>query len=184
MNRGKRVLIGMALLTLLGFPALGFIANMCFGFVDTSRLFETHIGYFKEMLYGSLTGLMIALLGWKIVHFPLLKGAYDDIEAKIKAFHLSIVDIIFISLCAGIGEEILFRGFIQAFLGIWPTAIFFVAIHGYLRPDRWRRSIYGIYMTVAIAIIGYMKVYWGLSSAIAAHTIVDLVLFYLSFRNH
>ena len=53
-------------------------------------------------------------------------------------------DALFISFCAGFGEEILFRTGMQHYLGILITSIFFVAIHGYLNPFNWRYSLYGL----------------------------------------
>ena len=86
--------------------------------------------------------------------------------------------IIFISFCAGVGEEILFRGVLQPLIGIWITAVLFVAIHGYLNPVNWRISIYGIYLTLVIGIIGHLTDWLGLTTAIIAHMIIDVILFY------
>ncbi len=180
--RGKRGLLIMAVVTLVGFPLIGFVANWFFRFVAVDSLLDTSIGYGKELIFGAIFGVVAALVGWTVVQLPLLKGAYDDISDKIAAFNLSVWDVVFISLCAGIGEEILFRGFVQPVLGVWLTAVIFVAIHGYLRPDHWRRSIYGIYMTLVIAVLGYMREYWGLISAMAAHAVIDMVLFYFTLR--
>lgn len=94
----------------------------------------------------------------------------------IGSFELKPAHIIYISLCAGIGEEILFRGVIQPFLGIWITAILFVAIHGYLNPKNWRLIIYGVYLTLVIVVVGWQAKHFGLISAIAAHTVIDIVL--------
>ena len=85
------------------------------------------------------------------------------------------------SFAAGVGEEILFRGAIQPFIGVWPTAIGFVAIHGYLNPMNLKMSIYGILMVVVSAGIGYLFKYEGLYAAITAHFLIDLVLF-IKFR--
>jgi hypothetical protein len=87
--------------------------------------------------------------------------------------------IVGVSLCAGIGEEIFFRGVVQPlpYCGVWVTAIFFVAIHGYLNPMDWRISIYGVYMTILIAGLGYLTDYMGLTTAMVAHTMIDVVLF-------
>ncbi|MBK7566807.1 MAG: CPBP family intramembrane metalloprotease [Bacteroidetes bacterium] len=34
--------------------------------------------------------------------------------------------MLFLSFCAGVGEELLFRGAIQPWLGIWLTALLFI----------------------------------------------------------
>jgi membrane protease YdiL (CAAX protease family) len=94
----------------------------------------------------------------------------------IQQFDLNTSDVIFISCCAGVGEEVLFRGAIQPFMGIIITAILFVAIHGYLNPRNWRISIYGVFMTAGIVLLGYLAETMGLLVAIVAHTIIDIYL--------
>jgi membrane protease YdiL (CAAX protease family) len=77
-----------------------------------------------------------------------------------------------------VGEEFLFRGVIQSYWGIWITAIFFVAIHGYLDPRDKKMMTYGLTMTVIIGILGYMNTYLGLIAPMAAHMAIDVVLLY------
>ncbi len=83
---------------------------------------------------------------------------------------------LFVSACAGAGEELFFRGALQHWLGIPFTAIGFVLLHGYLNPLDGRISLYGGYLTVAMCGIGYMAVSSGLWPAILAHTLIDVVL--------
>jgi membrane protease YdiL (CAAX protease family) len=75
-----------------------------------------------------------------------------------------------------VGEEILFRGAIQPFLGVAVTSVLFVAVHGYLNPKDWRLSVYGVFMTIGIAWLGYLAETQGLLSAIIGHTIIDVYL--------
>lgn len=85
-------------------------------------------------------------------------------------------DRLFVSFCAGVGEELFFRGALQHWLGIPVTAVLFVAIHGYLDPRNWRISIYGAVMTVLIMALGWMAQHWGLLAPMAAHAMIDVVL--------
>ena len=96
---------------------------------------------------------------------------------------LNLVGIIFLSLCAGIGEELFFRAGIQPFLGVWWTAVFFVLLHGYLNPKNVRISIYGLVMVGIIAGFGYLFKYCGIFSAITAHAVFDMVLFFSMIKN-
>jgi membrane protease YdiL (CAAX protease family) len=95
----------------------------------------------------------------------------------IAKFGLGWNEILFVSFCAGFGEELLFRGSLQYLLGIWTTAIIFVALHGYINPRDWRISVYGLFMTLAIASLGYATEHIGIWSAVVAHTIIDIILF-------
>lgn len=141
------------------------------------ELLKSGIAWYYQLAIGLVYGFVAAFAGWQIIKTQLLsevRGYYGDI---IKSLNLNRAEIIFISFCAGVGEEILFRGAIQYWLGIWLTAILFVAIHGYLNPKNWKLSIYGAFMTFAIAGIGYFFEYFGIISAIAAHFMIDVYLF-------
>ena len=135
-----------------------------------------------QLAVGVTFGLVTAWMGWKIIETETLKPVRLFFSRLIQQFDLSLPEILFISLCAGIGEEILFRGAIQPVFGVWITAIGFVALHGYLNPGNWRLSLYGIFMTLVIAGMGYMKIEFGLISAIAAHTLIDVFLLFKMSR--
>lgn len=97
----------------------------------------------------------------------------------LKPFQFRFIDIIFISFCAGIGEELLFRASIQPLLGIWITAILFVLLHGYLSIRDWHLTIYGIFMVFVAAGLGYLFRFPGIYSAIVAHAIIDIGLLWV-----
>lgn len=80
------------------------------------------------------------------------------------------------SACAGVSEEILFRGAIQYWLGIYATSIVFILVHGYIKPSNWRLSLFGTGLAVAMIPFGFMTVAWGLAGPILAHTVGDIVL--------
>ncbi|MDQ3536108.1 MAG: CPBP family intramembrane metalloprotease, partial [Bacteroidota bacterium] len=94
-------------------------------------------------------------------------------------FNLNYFNIILVSLCAGIGEEIFFRAALQPIIGIWPTAIIFVILHCYINPRNWRISIYGFFMIIIMLGIGYLYETVGLISVMVAHTVIDIILFYM-----
>lgn len=100
----------------------------------------------------------------------------------IKDLNLQWYHILFYSFCAGLGEEILFRGAIQAYIHIWPTAIIFVLLHGYVNPKDLKTSIYGVFLILVSAGFGYMMKYWGIYAAMSAHFIYDVIMFsYLKY---
>jgi membrane protease YdiL (CAAX protease family) len=94
--------------------------------------------------------------------------------------------VIFLSVCAGVGEEIFFRGALQPLLifftnmhiGIWVTAIFFVAIHGYFSIKNKRVNIFAALLTLFIGLLGWASNEYTLWLAIAAHFSYDLVLLF------
>ena len=174
----KNSILPLAIGTLLGFPIVGFIIH--YFLFDTSfiLLFVSKSNLPIELVIGSITGLGFGYLAWYIISMPFMSPVLNKYKNLISTFELDLAHIFFVSFCAGFGEEILFRGVLQPNLGVWVTAIIFVAIHGYLNPNNWRITVYGIYLTIAIGIIGYLTQYFGLITAIIAHMMIDVILFY------
>jgi len=128
-------------------------------------------------------GTIAALLATQIINakfFASVKEFFADIFGGL---HLNILDIAYLSICAGIGEELFFRGALQPWLGIWLTALIFIAVHGYLNPRNWRMSVYGVAMVVVSAGLGYLYQFLGMFSAMVAHASFDFVLLYIFIRN-
>ena len=103
--------------------------------------------------------------------------------SRLRDVSLNYLDIVLISICAGVGEEIMFRGVLQEFFGVIFTSILFVAIHGYLTFKNWALSIYGFVMTIIIMGLGYIYEFWGVFIPIVAHTVIDLVLLLEIIKN-
>jgi membrane protease YdiL (CAAX protease family) len=174
-------IISLALLTITLFPLLTF--GVIYVFEDLPldffiSIFKTKSSFYIEVISGVTAGIVCGILAWKFIISSFMSSVLNKYGNLIKSLQLNIPSIIFISFCAGIGEELFFRGAIQLYLGIWITAIIFIAIHGYLDPTNWKISLYGILMTIIIALLGYMTEYLGLTSAMLAHSIIDIILFY------
>lgn len=101
----------------------------------------------------------------------------------IRSLRLTIWDCLFLSFCAGIGEEFLFRIALQEWVHPIPSAIIFVAIHGYIRPKNWDITKYGLLVLIFILALSYAISVQGLGFCIAAHAAYDFVLFY-SWSNY
>ena len=173
----KNLLLGMAVLTLVGFPLVGAAIVKIFTDLDISVMMRQTVSLPKQLGLGIGIGAVMGYLAHLLTETKWVRPSASKYSSQIGKLDLNKVDMVLISICAGFGEELLFRGAIQMFFGIWPTAVLFVAIHGYLNPRDWRISIYGLLITIFIGLIGYMMEYWGIWAAIAAHAMVDLVLF-------
>jgi uncharacterized protein len=130
-----------------------------------------------QITVGVLYGLISAGICLLIINSNFFKKERDYYAKMVSKFDLNYPSIIFVSLCAGIGEEIFFRAAIQPMIGIWLTALIFVFIHGYLNPRNWRISVYGTVMVVIMAGIGYLYEYTGIFTIMTAHTVIDIILF-------
>lgn len=177
MNQKKLLLMGLG--TLLGFPLLGITIV---GLIEEQPIdfyFAWNVTpWYFQLFFGIAIGIILGLIAWWWINRPALNHIKLKYGVLVYQFKLSTWQIFFISLCAGVGEEFLFRGVIQPYWGITVTAVFFVAIHGYLDPRDKHMLTYGILMTFLIGILGIMKQQLGLISAMAAHFAIDVVLFH------
>lgn len=174
MNQKTLYLLGLA--TLLGFPLLGFSIHWSISSESFTTLFSFSLHPFLQLVIGTFLGWSIALIGWELMCLAFMKKELEKYLSLFSVQSLSWGVILFVSLSAGIGEELFFRGVLQPFLGILITSVLFVAIHGYINPKNWRISIYGLYMTLAIVLVGFLSERIGLFSAMAAHATIDIVL--------
>lgn len=175
--RKTQVLL-LAAITLIAFPGIGYLIHHYSSDSSFFTLFETQTSILRELGIGAVYGTLAGFTGIVIIDRPFMSSIKNRYVNLFLPYNLNVADVILISICAGVGEEILFRGAIQPHLGIVITAIVFVAIHGYLNPWNWRISVYGVFMTIVIIGIGLLKQKEGLTSAMTAHTFIDIVLLY------
>ena len=172
----KKTILLLALGTLLIFGGLGYLF---IPYVRDTGVWQYLLGLkalWLQIIIGLAFGIITAKAGWQIVELPILQKTKVFFTQIIKPLQLSVLEIILISICAGIGEEMFFRGVVQPVLGIWATAVLFVLLHGYLNPFNMPLTYYGIYMVVVIGVIGLFTEYLGIVSAMMAHTVIDFIL--------
>ena len=172
----KTILLRLALATLIGMPLVAIVVDRFSDTVNLQMALTGDAKYWEQLATGSFAGIIIAIAAHMLIASPLLNAVNSSYARMLGRFRLTFSEILLISLCAGVGEEMLFRGAVQPFFGIPATSVLFVAIHGYLNPRDWRLSVYGVLMTVGIAWLGYLAETRGLLSAIIGHTIIDVYL--------
>lgn len=170
----------MGVLTIIVFPILGILLYWIVEgqFESFLTIFSGSINWGMQLLIGSGVGLLFGYLAWRLVDSNYMKPVLNKYGELVKSFRLNLLTIIFLSFCAGVGEEVFFRGVLQDYLGVVITAVIFVLIHGYLNPFDKIIFVYGLLMTMLIIGVGFMDKYLGLISAMAAHMMIDVVLFY------
>lgn len=184
-KKQKRKVRLLGLLTLLVMPALGallihFFSD--FSFIDRLR---GPYPWWKQVLLGVPLGLTSAWGAKYIIDLPKMKATKHQANTMIASLSLTKFDMVFLSFCAAVGEELLFRGAIQGLilpfnplLAILGSSILFVSIHGYLNPKAGKVAWYGIYLVVVVSIWGTLSEEIGILVAIVAHFIVDVFLFF------
>lgn len=175
MNKKSIYILGF--ITLLVFPIPAFVGLFILEEITPSQLFQFERLSVFNVVIGLQLGIVYAFLALLFMQAPVFDKLPNRIERLIKDMKLTVFDCIFLSLCAGVGEEFLFRSGIQFYLGVLITSVFFVAIHGYLNPMNWRMSLYGLIVLPFIVLLGFGLSEFGIWFCIAAHFSYDLVLF-------
>ncbi len=174
----------MGLATLILFPLLAY-PILYFQEISLMSLFKIS----SEQVY--LIPIFIAvgiLFGLIVIWFTELnyfENALAPIKSRLDQFKITTLVAFFLSICAGFGEEVFFRGALQPLIGNIPTALFFVAIHGYFSIKNLRLNFFGILLTFFIIFLGWAAKEYNLWLAISAHFSYDLVLlfYYKSQKN-
>lgn len=171
-----RMLI-LGLVTLLLFPIPTFLIHYFVNHISPWQVFEFDRFNTLNIGLGLEFGFAYGILAMLLLQAPLFDKLPNRIDHIVRSMNLNVGDAIFLSFCAGFGEELLFRSGIQYYLGIILTSITFVAIHGYLNPKNWRYSMYGLIVLPFILLLSLGYETFGLWFAIFAHFSYDAVLF-------
>lgn len=147
-------------------------------FLQLDRLASTWTGIGIE--YGFCFGALMLVL----TNTETARRSFSVQHQLIRSLKLNFFDILFLSLCAGFGEEILFRVAVQQWLHPILASVAFVAIHGYILPNDLNTTKYGLLVCLFILVLSYaISGEQGLWFCIAAHASYDFVLFYFWSRN-
>lgn len=151
-----------------GFPTIDHFLQF-----DTFYSLWTLIGIF----FGYAFGVFMLAMN-EVIETP---QKFDRQLKVIQSMRLNFFDCLFLSFCAGFGEEFLFRVGIQHWLNPIITAVIFVAIHGYLNPKEKNMLLLGGLLLLFIIALSFAVSVQGIWFCIAAHSSYDFILFrYLS----
>lgn len=132
----------------------------------------------SQIIIGVGTGIGAAAVIAYIINRPPVSDILHDfyIVDMISKLKLSNFDCIQLSIFAGVGEELLFRGAIQPLLGIWITSFIFIGIHGYFKFKSAGHMLFGLTMFGLSMLLGYLFEYSGLITAMTAHAVYDVIM--------
>jgi len=175
MRRLLQSLWFMGLATLIVFPLLAWLIIYLSGnnFLDLFKIKLPQLYSLPTFLsLGIVFGLFVIWLT-ELPYFDKPLSRYRNLlsHLKINRFYAY-----FLSFCAGFGEEVFFRGALQPLIGIWITAVFFVAIHGYFSLKNHALNLFAIALTLFIVVLGWAAKEFTIWHAIAGHFSYDLVL--------
>ena len=163
-------LITLVIFPLLAWPILYFTDRHFFDLFTIEN--DQFLSIFSFLSIGIFFGLAVI---WISEH-PYFEDSLSKYTKILINFKITIWRAFYLSVCAGVGEEIFFRGALQPLLGIVLTAFFFVAIHGYFSIKDWKVSFFALLLTGFIIILGWSAREFSLWHAIAGHFSYDFVL--------
>jgi membrane protease YdiL (CAAX protease family) len=172
----KWTLLLLAALTLFGMGGLG---ALLIHFVQNRDIVEVIFGTgacHTQLLLGVLLGALPAFGAVRLLRWSYLRPLTEHYARLLAPWLGRRLDRWVISFCAGVGEELLFRGALQFWLGVPLTAVGFVALHGYLDPRNPRVTVYGTYLVLCMLAYGMVAEHTGLWPAMIAHFLFDVIL--------
>jgi len=177
MQLDKKAFILLAILSLLVMSPIGLALAV---FLQEKSIFDlffsSNFSWMAQILIGTAYGIAGAAIATSLVKIPFFEPVKSFFGETFKGVQLSVFDILLISVCVGIGEELLFRAGIQPFLGVWMTSIVFVIAHGiYLDPRRMPFFVIGLFMILLSSGLGYLFEYVSITAAIVAHAVYDAI---------
>lgn len=156
------------------------ITFVLYQFNFTSFLIPVLVGKFSigiQILIGIAGGGCMMLLAFFMSKWEYLNEVQSKFTIQLGGYHLTLQEIVFLSFCAGFGEEILFRGMLQPWLGVFFTAFLFIALHGYISVKSSAHLVFGLALWSMGIGLGLLGAYSGLISAAIAHMIYDIYAF-------
>jgi len=185
-TRSKRLGIGAVLLQFVALLAIALLINGLFG---PKPLWEI-LSDGKSLLWQVGAGIALAVACFIPALLAILRL---DFFLSFKTLLLELTqkadfsgwNPLWFGLCAGIGEELLFRGALQPLLGIWWTGLFFAVAHsgtGGFKSMNFMKWGYATFLFLTSMMLGLVVIQVGLITAMVLHSVADAVIFFVLRR--
>jgi membrane protease YdiL (CAAX protease family) len=166
--------------------ALAFVINAAFGDGALPMVLIEGQPLVAQIGWGVTFGLAISVPTTVVVFFvPLFSSLRRELLGLVSRLDLDALNPLWISLSAGIGEELLFRGALQPILGIWWASFIFTLAHfrsGQFHSMNWQKLIYAASVFIVGLFLGYVFLEIGLIAAMVTHAIVNVVSLFTARR--
>jgi len=166
--------------------ALAFVINAAFSDTTLLTILVEGQPIGAQIGWGITFGLAISVPFVVVVFFvPLFSSLRRQLLDLVGRLDLKALNPLWISLSAGVGEELLFRGALQPIVGLWWASLIFTLAHfrsGQFRSMNWQKLIYATSVFIAGLFLGYVFLEFGLIAAIVTHAIADVVSLFTAQR--
>lgn len=184
----RKPVAGMATVTLNLVLALGlaFGINAVLGPRPLAAALREGAPLVDQLLLGTALGLAFCIpVVTAVLRLPGFSRLREHSIERARMIDLRGLNPVWVSLVAGVGEELLFRGAIQPLAGLWLTSVLFALVH--VQPRQYRSPTagtvwYAAFVFLVSLLLGFLCARVGLIAAMSFHTTGDLVgLFALRF---
>ncbi|MBS7529119.1 CPBP family intramembrane metalloprotease [Hazenella sp. IB182353] len=157
--------ITQLIMMVIGFPLLWWQGHFNEGYFGFSNI--------DMWIWGASLGLLIVCIELILIQMVPQDWMDDGGINHLLLKNRSFLHICWIACIAGVVEEILFRGVIQEWLGIWGSTMLFALLH-----TRYLHKWLLFSFVVGISILFGFIVEWTgqLAPVIIAHTVIDLLM--------
>jgi membrane protease YdiL (CAAX protease family) len=134
------------------------------------RLLNSGSAHLWSLLGGLIFGLIVvALSRLTVQRFAWARRLH--LELRPFARGLDATGIIVLALLSSFGEELLFRGLLQPWMGLVPQALLFGLVHQMPGPSRWIWASWAL--VVGLALGALYEITGSLLGPIAAHAAIN-----------
>jgi uncharacterized protein len=169
----------MLLLNLTVLTVLAFLISAIFGPTPLLAIALRGAPVQLQAMWGFLIGLAVAVPGWVLVeNVRLFTPFRRQMNEFAERLDLQGLNPLWMGLCAGIGEEMLFRGALQPLVGLWATGLVFTLLHyqtGGFRTMNRMKWVYATLVLLASLLLGCVFDVLGLIAASFTHSTIDVV---------
>jgi membrane protease YdiL (CAAX protease family) len=153
-------------------------AILYFRHVTLAALFAYPFPPLWQLLIGQGLALVAAVASYLLFRFTADSESTARTVQSYARLDLDGLNPVWISICAAIGEEMLFRAALQPLLGLWVTSVVFLVVHTpvyrFRRLDR-ATLVQAVGVFGTSVVLGLVFQYVGLLAAMLVHAWIDIV---------
>ncbi len=128
----------------------------------------------EQLAVGAAIGVLVGVaFSVAVFMIPWFEALREKAREIVNAVRPRWYDLVVLSLAAGWGEEILFRGALQPVVGIWIASLLFAAAHGMLNFRSKGQIAYTVFLFLAGFGLGLVYEWAGLVASMTLHAVYD-----------
>lgn len=172
----------LILVTAPGLPLVAVLIDTLTDRVNLAEALGGGISWPIQLIGSFILTPPLALLAFRAIEQNRFFKALSEFNHRVfESMKPTMFRIVMLSIAAGFGEELLFRGAIQPLVGIVPTSLLFGALHSGFRLAERVYLLYACLVFIISVILGVVADTIGLLAAMTAHGVWDLTVLFILY---